>query len=231
MASARNRIDIWKANLCDTRLRHLWAKVLCEEEHVRAQGITNETTREQFRSSRAFVRDVLTRYLPGTSAAELRFKRGEHGKPRLSNDERLKFNVAHTGNIGVLCVCYEREVGIDIERRERKVHKLERVMRKSLDEEEIERIVGRSSDEDMVRAHFLRAWTQKEAFVKCTGDGISRGLRSFAVDQRTGLVRDEAKVSPRFRVVDVPVDCHHTASLCYALMAPSPAPQLQLLHW
>ena len=35
------------------------------------------------------------------------------------------------------------------------------------------------------RSRFLRVWVRKEAVVKCTGEGLSRDLRSFVVDART----------------------------------------------
>lgn len=67
---------------------------------------------------------------------------------------------------------------------------------------------------------FLRAWVRKEAVVKCTGEGMSRELRSFAVDaaRRDAPVLDAAGHPLGLRTVGVRLPGHVAA---FALADPA----------
>lgn len=90
---------------------------------------------------REALRRVLARYLD-EEAEEIELAVGEHGKPRLA-DERLHFNLSHSGAMGLVAVCRDREVGVDVERLRPKRE-----------------------------AAFYRRWASHEARVKCLGTGL-----------------------------------------------------------
>lgn len=90
---------------------------------------------------REALRQVLARYL-GDEPERVELTVGEHGKPRLA-DERLHFNLSHSGAMGLVAVCRDREVGVDVERFRPK----------------------READ-------FYRRWACHEARVKCLGTGL-----------------------------------------------------------
>ncbi len=97
-----------------------------------------------------------------------RFALGEHGKPYLPDYPQIHFNLSHCRE-AVACAIDTRPVGIDIESyRPLK----DSVLRYAMSAEEIVRILAAP---DPKRA-FTILWTQKEALVKLTGEGLSRDL-------------------------------------------------------
>ena len=102
----------------------------------------------------------------GLSERKIRFTHGTYGKPYLK-DSALHFSLSHTR--GAICAAFSEgeEIGIDVERRDRRVN--EAMYKRVLSEEER---FHATSDVD-----FIRFWVQKEAFLKRLGIGISRDLR------------------------------------------------------
>jgi 4'-phosphopantetheinyl transferase len=98
--------------------------------------------------SRTALRRVLATYL-GEEPKQIQFQTGEHGKPRLAAAaRRLEFNLSHSGEIALVAVSGEHEVGIDAERVRPKRG-----------------------------AAFYRRWARHEAHVKCLGVGLLRARR------------------------------------------------------
>lgn len=102
----------------------------------------------------------------GLSERKIRFTYGPYGKPYLKNSE-LWFSLSHTK--GAVCAAFggDGEIGVDVERRDRRIN--EAMYKRVLSEEER---FHATSDTD-----FIRFWVQKEAFLKRLGVGISRDLR------------------------------------------------------
>jgi phosphopantetheinyl transferase len=98
-------------------------------------------------AARWALRGVLSRYLDEDPAAiELRL--GERGKPMLAAPgPPLHFNLSHSGELVLIAVCRDREVGVDVQR-----------MRKR-----------RGSERP---AEFYAEWTKREAIAKCHGVGL-----------------------------------------------------------
>ncbi len=95
-----------------------------------------------------------------------KYNYGTYGKPYLKNSA-LQFSLSHTK--GAICAAFSEgeEIGVDVERRDRRVN--ETMYKRVLCEEER---FHATSDVD-----FLRFWVQKEAFLKRLGVGITRDLR------------------------------------------------------
>lgn len=102
----------------------------------------------------------------GIPERKIKLSLGTFGKPYLKNSA-LQFSLSHTR--GAVCAAFgeEGELGVDIERRDRRVN--ERMYKRALCEEERAKA---ASDED-----FIRFWVKKEAFLKRLGVGITRDLR------------------------------------------------------
>lgn len=96
------------------------------------------------------------------------FDYGTNGKPYLKGRE-LQFSLSHTD--GAICAAFsdDKEIGVDIERRDRRVS--ESLYKRVLCDEE--RLCLKS------KLDFLRFWVQKEAFLKRLGIGITRDLRGI----------------------------------------------------
>lgn len=102
----------------------------------------------------------------GLSRRKMKFTCGSFGKPYLKDNE-LQFSVSHTR--GAVCAAFGEgeEIGVDVERRDRRVS--EAMYKRVLNDEER---FHATSDTD-----FIRFWVQKEAFLKRLGVGITRDLR------------------------------------------------------
>ena len=95
------------------------------------------------------LRRVLAVYLD-SEPRRIRLERGEHGKPRLAGAEgRLRFNLSHSGEIALVAVSGEFEVGVDVER-------------------------VRPKREEA----FYRRWACHEAHVKCLGVGLAHARQA-----------------------------------------------------
>lgn len=101
---------------------------------------------------------------------------GEHGKPFFTLQPKLHYNISHSGEY-VVCVLAGQEVGIDIQ-----VHRpasFERTLKRMVSEEERERILAMPDMEQ----EFFRQWVLREAYIKWTGEGLSRDLRTIPMDE------------------------------------------------
>lgn len=97
---------------------------------------------------------------------KLKFELGAHGKPYLKEGE-VQFSLSHTR--GAICAAFsdKEEIGVDIERKDRRVN--EGMYKRVLSDEEMFHLTSNGD--------FLRFWVQKEAFLKRLGIGITRDLR------------------------------------------------------
>jgi 4'-phosphopantetheinyl transferase len=144
--AAKGIVHVWHADLAvaGDGLENL----LCAQELARAARIVSDRRRVRWTRSRGILRALLGRYLD-CDPRTLRFVASPHGKPALHREEGgwktdLRFNLSHSGEILLLAVTARREVGVDIERaRPRYTPEL------------------------------LRAWTLREATVKCLGTGLA----------------------------------------------------------
>lgn len=100
-----------------------------------------------------------------------------NGKPRCLNCP-AKFNISHSGT-KVACAVGDNEVGVDIE------------INKPHPERTVERFATESEKEYIALAeeNFLKIWVLKEAFVKCTGEGIRGNFKDveFTVDNNNNV--------------------------------------------
>jgi phosphopantetheinyl transferase len=95
------------------------------------------------------LRRVLAVYLD-QEPGQIQLREGEHGKPRLvDREERIRFNLSHSGGLALVAVSGELEVGVDLER-----------VRPKREE-----------------AYYWR-WACREAHVKCLGSGLLRARES-----------------------------------------------------
>jgi 4'-phosphopantetheinyl transferase len=123
-------------------------------------------------NARAGLRAILGGYLDADPAG-IRIR--DEGKPRLEPASPLRFNLSHSGDVAVVAVATEREVGVDVERIEedRDVERLAKRMFLNAEQAAI-----READDQVLVYH--QHWVAKEAFAKATGKGLA-SMRSFEV--------------------------------------------------
>ena len=112
------------------------------------------------------------------------FEYGEHGKPFLNEELRMKneefsptpfFSLSHCRD-AVACIIDDRPCGIDIEASTRKVS--DSLIRHCMTDAEIEDIMRHAPGEGR-ESTFLRLWTQKEAVAKLLGTGIRDDFKNI----------------------------------------------------
>lgn len=110
---------------------------------------------------------------------ELKFEpraKGEHEKPFFTLLPEIHYNISHSGKY-VFCVFAEQEVGIDVQ--EHRKASYEKVLTRMVTEEERERILR---SEDVVK-EFYEQWVLREAYIKWTGEGLARDLRTISLNE------------------------------------------------
>ena len=148
-------------------------------EQKRLQGIRSTTAKTRFVISRGVVRHLLSRVLclpPQKIVIDI----GSHGKPALSfpPSSPWRFNLSHSGDVLLVAISRNLEMGIDVER-VRPLKNREALVSRYFCRDEIiqlNKIPLHQRDEV-----FFQLWTKKEACLKMTGQGISGDLRCMPV--------------------------------------------------
>ena len=181
LALAEGHVHVWRA--CLRRLAQnveRFAGTLSPDEARRAGRFRSAEDRRRFIVARGVVRLLLGRYL-GSEPASLVFRYGPAGKPelsRLSGAADLRFNYTHSGGLILCAITRGRRIGVDIEAH-RPIPELERIVQVVLTSGERQQLACLRPRER--RDAFFRAWTRKEAFLKATGDGLSRPAERIEV--------------------------------------------------
>ena len=127
----------------------------------RHNGLSSEQKRTQ---AKELLKTVLAERIPQCSPEQLLFEYGKYGKPYLKN-EALQFNLSYTHGAYVIALS-DSEIGADIKRlRAAKPHVASRCFTDS---------EKRYLYQDMKQCdrRFYELWTQKEAYLKYTGQGF-----------------------------------------------------------
>jgi 4'-phosphopantetheinyl transferase len=97
------------------------------------------------------------------TGARLDFAVTESGKPYLPGEPRLKFNLAHSGEMALVGAVLDVEIGVDVER-----------VRDLADYAALAERFFPPSEAVLVegQADFFRRWTRLEAILKATGVGL-----------------------------------------------------------
>ena len=134
----------------------------------------------------------------------------KYGKPGFEDFPEVQFNISHTRG-AVLVGLHDEPLGVDIERI-RPVK--EGLVRYIMNAAEAEAVFAAPCPELM----FTRLWTQKEAVVKCTGEGISNDLKNvlsnFLADKKLPSPSGEGQ-GERLLTVESP-DGRYVYSICFS---------------
>jgi 4'-phosphopantetheinyl transferase len=155
---------------------------LDEEEQARAARYHFESDRRKFVAAHGQVRQALAVCL-GVRPAALRFTFNDYGKPALASATELRFNLAHSGSLGLLAVCAGQELGVDLEM-EGRVVDIAAIARRFYAPGELAQLLA--LPEGQQRQAFFACWTRKEAYLKGRGLGLSLPLDSFEVSLAPG---------------------------------------------
>jgi 4'-phosphopantetheinyl transferase len=149
---------------------------LSPRERARYESFAHEQHRFRWGAARGTLREILGRATV-RPPEEIVFRYAPHGKPEV---EGLHFNISHSGGLALLALG-RVEVGVDVELPRRR--RTDDIARRFFAPGEQERLFA-LPDAERFEA-FFRLWTCKEAFLKATGEGLSRSLRSYEIDLKS----------------------------------------------
>jgi len=145
-------------------------ELLSDAEKHRVARYRLAADRHRFARTRALLRLLLASYLNCAPRA-VRIEVSRSGKPRLAElRDSLKFNLSHAGELALIALTQNQELGVDIERC-RKIFKLERLAQRYFSPAECSEVL-RADSQDRQLA-FLTRWTQLEARLKAEGVGLA----------------------------------------------------------
>ena len=150
-----------------------WRSMLNPEELARADRYHFAADSNIYTAAHALARFMLSE-ATGLSTRTWRYVAGEFGKPALAAEFskwNLYFNISHTRGLAA-CAIASQEVGVDVERFHQSIDL--GTARHYFAPEEV-RMLSSAAPGEQANI-FFRLWPLKEAFIKATGEGLSRPL-------------------------------------------------------
>jgi len=151
--------------------------LLSAEERARTSAFRFDYLQRRYANGRGLLRKLLSARI-GEAADRLIFTVGEYGKPALKDYPALHFNVSHSGSVFACAISECAPLGVDVEG-VRPMDDMEAMSRRFFSPRESSRLMSLPLEHRELS--FFECWTRKEAFLKATGEGLSRSLDSFSV--------------------------------------------------
>jgi 4'-phosphopantetheinyl transferase len=144
---------------------------LTDDERNRSARLRFTGDWRRFVVTRGVLRELLGRYLR-TNPGEVRFVYNPFGKPALSPEfgSRLTFNVSHSGDLALIAIATDSDIGVDLECIREQPDYVE-IARRFFSAAEAEQLTRLPSQ--IHAKAFLSCWTKKEAYVKARGEGLA----------------------------------------------------------
>lgn len=226
-------VDLWLARLdCATAWSRLTVDNLSQDEAERAKEFYSSDDRARFVTTRAILRDLVSRYL-GCTPGQIRFEYQLNGKPQLVqtrlNTNDLRFSVSHCATAALYGFSVGRELGVDIELIRPQIP-FSRLAGRFFAQEEIAKLQQWPLGQRCTG--FFTCWTRKEAYAKAHGLGLSLPFDSFEVSAAPReapqlLAAADLSELERWSLWDVPLD----ESLAGALATQGRPRRLRLFHY
>lgn len=177
---SKNDIHLWVIHpeqITAAQDIELLKSVLSEDEKKKVNAYRRKSAQHSALVSRALLRNILAAYT-NIPAQQLLFNYSDNGKPTLSNSPiPIHFNISHNSKRLICAVSLNDEIGCDIESYKRKLN-VQSIAKRYFSNDDFADIVKLAPP--LQQRRFFEYWTLKEAFVKCTGLGLSQGLDSFS---------------------------------------------------
>jgi 4'-phosphopantetheinyl transferase len=125
--------------------------------------------------------------------------------------------VRHSHGLALYVIGWNRNVGIDVEKI-RPLHEAEPIARRFFSTSEVTAIQELPESQKMLG--FFNCWTRKEAYLKATGDGLSRPLDEIIVSLVPGetaklmSVAGDQKEPSRWSLIDLTPAPGYVAAVC-----------------
>lgn len=166
-------VHVWFAQLDSPKINiNNLFDLLTSEEKTRALRFHFAKDKNHFIAARSLLRILLSQYLNKDPQA-IEFYYNQYGKPFLSDNFNLKFNISHSHNAALFAFVEYHEIGIDIESSTRQVE-IDEIAQRFFSKPEYQLL--KSLKGDNKRKAFFNGWVRKEAFLKALGQGLSYSL-------------------------------------------------------
>ncbi len=173
-------IHVWDVDLCQSRDRiREFSQCLNDQERHRAAKFINSVHGDRWTVARGYLRQILSQYLDLTPD-QIVFTYGQQGKPAIAshNDNPpIQFNLSHSHDRAIYAISAKYPVGIDLEY----IHLVNAAELVDRFFSPAERAIFHSLPISEQQAAFFHAWTQKEAYLKACGTGLSIPLDQIEV--------------------------------------------------
>ncbi|MGG4444030.1 4'-phosphopantetheinyl transferase family protein [Brevibacillus fortis] len=183
---AKGEVHIWLTFMqaWEHSMQELEGMLSAEELDKRAR-YHFDADRKRYVVAHGLLRRMIGRY-QRISPRAVQWECEENGKPFLcgpnSDSEALYFNLSHSHELVAVAFSRDRLLGVDVEHL-RHIPEMDQLMG-YFHPAEKERFLRLPSGER--QQAFFEYWTSKEAFVKATGEGLSRPLDSFFMEKQDG---------------------------------------------
>lgn len=246
-------VHVWCATVhVDDATANRLLGILSSDEQQRAARYLLDRSRRRFIAGRAAQRMILAGYVASNvgwasahlgdaggleptlqAACDLVFDYSPLGKPALARDSdasgRLRFNISNSGDMALLAVAFDRDLGVDVER-----------IRDNLDHAGLAKRYFAAEERDKLRGlpesqqltGFFDCWTRKEAFLKAIGKGLTYPLDRAIVSvgsepcRLLSLDGDQAAAA-EWSLVAV----HPAPGYVAAIALPGSEPHVEAFHW
>ena len=176
-----HEVHIWSASLLEGKNNaDYFYSILSEDECGRANSFIFPKDQRRFIITRGILRNLLSNYL-GQMPESIEIIYGFWGKPCLSEDKSLHFNVSHSGDYALYAVSRSYEVGIDLEYMDNKLE-LEDMSPHIFSAAELTDW-KKLDPEERVNA-FYKRWVSREAFLKASGKGWFEDKKELAFNAK-----------------------------------------------
>ncbi len=172
-------LDVWRVRLSQhfASLEQL-ESLLDEREHQRAAAYRFPELRQRYIGRHGVLRLILACYT-GKLPSDIQFEFGPSGKPKLPpHFGAVQFNLSDSGDIAVIAVAGDAEVGVDVEQINRSRPPLEILPQLAPSEQ----IAVEAAEPSRRAGALYQIWVRKEAYLKSIGAGLGLvQLHKFAV--------------------------------------------------
>jgi 4'-phosphopantetheinyl transferase len=156
-----------------------WSVCLDSGERARSTRFRYQEDRTAYIAAHALLRTALSS-IADRPPTEWRFVAEKLGKPRIDPEAglpRCEFSLSHTRGLVACAVCAGAQIGIDVATLAPREAGLD-IATNFFSPAEVAML--RRAPAGQQPLVFFRLWTLKEAFIKATGEGLSRSLDSFS---------------------------------------------------
>ncbi len=211
-----DEVHIWNASVDvpEPCLEH-FVQVLSNDEIQRANRFRFDCDRRRFIVAHGLLRYFLSCYC-FSAPYEHSFDYNYYGKPGLSRNTQLHFNMSHSGKYVLYGFTSGREIGVDIEH-VRRTENLELIINSYFSNRERDEFSN--LPEQFKNKAFFSCWTRKEAYIKAQGKGLSLPLNQFSISFIPGEpvelleTQHNVKEKSRWSLTEIAVNAEYAAAV------------------